>query len=287
VIVADVEVLASPHVADLASDGKHIVLAAPRGVWLCDLAGKVVRTYAKSGGYRTEAFVVRDRVVGQVGSSIRVWRWRTGKLELDFRPAGHEGLRSVSYDGGLALTTSYAPTTKNKSFTVCDLRRGRAVVTHVEPKSFVIGGALAVDGSLVVYGGTDGVVRFFDVGTQKHIARAKGKGWVDVVARSDDGRFFASGGRGGVIHVWKPDGTLVRKLPFAPRVAGLSFSPDAVLLAAHGTRDWPVIFDVGTGARRATLDVHEGGVASVRFSRDGKHIVTAGNDYRVCLLMLS
>jgi WD40 repeat protein len=283
-LVADVKVLASPEVAELAPDGKQLVLAARRGVWLCDFTGKVTHTYAKSGGYRTEAFIAGERVIGQVGSRIRVWRWRTGKLELDYKPEEHARLQSVSLDGRLALMTSFAPKTNNKALTVWDLRRRRAVASRVESRSVVIGAALAADGSLVVHGGTDGIVRFFDVATQTEVARAKGRGWVDVVARSDDGRFFASGGHGGgAIHVWKPDGTLVRKLPYASRVLGLSLSPDGVLLAAHGTRGRPAIFDVETGARVATLDAHETGVRCLRFSHDGKHIVTAGSDYRVCV----
>jgi WD40 repeat protein len=283
-------ILASPHVAELAPDDRHLVCGGT-SVWLCDRTSHFVRRYTKASGYRvSNVFVTRGgRVVAQQAAPIRMWAWRTAKLGASFKPGGHHNLRSVDVAARRALTTEFSPT-KNQAFTVWDLGRERAVSMFREPKSFVIGAVLSADGGTVVHGGTDGVVRFYDVGSSKHFARSPGKGWVDVVARSDDGRFYASGGRGGVVHVWTPNGALLRRIPYAANVTGLAMSPDGEILVVHGAKNQPTVFEVASGKRVETLGVHPasamfGGVRSVRFSRDGKRLVTAGNDSRVCVLL--
>ena len=275
--------------AALLPDGKHLVCVAGGGVVAWDFAGRVTKTYRKPTSWGAGALRVTatGRVIAQTARVIRGWRWKTGKPEVELTPpAGYHHLLSVSGDGRYALTRSYAPT-KNKSFTVWDLERKREVVAFAEKKSFVIGAALAVDASIVVHAGTDGIVRFFDVASGKHFARSPGKGWVDVVERSDDGRLFASGGRGGVVFLWRPDGSVHRKVRYATQVAGLTLSPDARWMVAYGSRGFPVMWDVESGDQVAVIDVHDkGGVRCVRFSLDSTRLVTVGNDYRVCVSLL-
>jgi WD40 repeat protein len=275
----DATILASPVVAELTPDKKHLVCGRS-SIWLCDLTSHFERYYSKpsSSGVANLFITRKGLVIGQVASAIRVWQWRTGKLKVELKPACHHHLASVDVAGKRALTVSYAPT-QNRSFTVWDLGRTRALGSFTEKKSFVIGAALSADGATVVHGGTDGIVRFFDVGSSTQFARSPGKGWIDVVVRSDDGRFFASGGRGGFIHVWKPDGTLHKRVPHPARVVGLAFSPDGTLLITHGTKRPPVVWDVASGKQAATLDAE--GVRCVRFSSDGTRIVTVAGDLHV------
>jgi WD40 repeat protein len=85
--------------------------------------------------------------------------------------------------------------------------------------------------------------------------------------------------------VWKPDGTLHRKLAHKANVTGLAFSPDGALLVAHSGRGHPVVWDVESGKEVATAPVD--GVASVRFSSDGQRIAVAAADCRVCILRIA
>jgi WD40 repeat protein len=290
-VESQASILASPRMALLAPDGKHLICVSPGGTWLCDRAGRLVRRYARPGSGKV-FLTSTGRVIAQVGTAIRAWDWKTGKQRLDLRLSGRrpsrEGyhvLRSVDATGTRALTIEHAPT-KNRAFTVWDLSQGRSVSRFVAPKAFVIGAALSPDGGIVVHGGTDGYVSFYDVSSSKVIVRPAGKGWIDVVVRSDDGRLYASGGRGGVVCIWTCDGTAHGRIPFKASVEGLALSPDGALLVAYGSSGYPAIFDVETRKQVGTLESHArtgmfGGVRSAWFTPDGMRLVTVGNDLGV------
>jgi hypothetical protein len=276
-------ILASPHVAELAPDGKHLICGGS-SIWLCDLTSHFVRRYTKASGYHVSNvfLTTKGTVVGQQAGPMRVWSWRLAKLRVDFNPRGYHSLVSIDAAGRRALTIEFAPT-KNRAFNVWDLEKKRALARFLEPKSFVIGAVLSADGGTVVYGGTDGQARFFDVASSAVVVRRPGKGWIDVVARANDAPVYATGGRGSVL-VWRSDGSLLRSITPSSRVTGLALSPNGELLVVHGSRGHPAVFDVGTGKKVASIDAHEGGVRCVRFTLDGEHVVTAGDDYRVCVL---
>ncbi len=274
----DVKILASPHTVLFTPDGKQLV-GAGSALWLYDFSGNVVHTFRKPSGYGVSSvFATRTSLVAKCSSTIRKWNWKTRALEAELVPKalGYHVLASVSADGRRALTT-----TQNKAFHVWDLATGALVATTKEKKSFVVSAALSADGETVAYGGTDGVVRFFDVASKEPAGRAQSRGWIEVAARSDDGRFFATAGRAGVVSIWTRAGGLHREL--AQGGKSRYVPPNGSRRRARHAG--PGRVEREEGRRVATIDDRErsgllGGTRAVRFSNDGKRIVTMGNDCR-------
>lgn len=286
------KLLASPRAAVLLPDEAHLACVANSGVFVCDLAGRTTKMLRRATSHAPGRLaIVADRLLVQTATHLRAWSIRSWKesAAFDFDET-HASVQSISVDGARVLTRSYHPS-RNREFTVWDLARKRAIVTFKEKKSFVVGVTLSADGRVVVHGGTDGVVRFFDVARATHFARVPAKGWIDVAARSDDGRFFATGTRLGFVHVWSPTASLVRTMRLGARVFGIEISPDGRILVAHGAKGAPIAWGLPRGERLFAIDEHPksgmfGGVRSVRFSRDGRRVVTTGNDYRACIFRI-
>lgn len=283
---AEITLLSSPHTAELAPDGKHLVLAAA-GLFACDLAGRTTTTFRKPSGRGAGHFHVTKsgRLVAQTASTIRVWNLRAGKQESELQPSGYESLRSVSRDASRLLTTSFGPGKLNRAFTVWDTKRGVAIARFEAKKSVVVGAAMSSDGEIVVHGGTDGVVHFFSVGSAAHVARVPARGWIDAVAASPDGRTFATGGRAGVVSVWNRDASVRRTFRYGAKIVGLALHDRCVV--AWGSKGAPRVWALESGDT-ASIDDNAtsglmGGTRSVRFSLDGRRIVTTGNDCRVCI----
>ncbi len=288
---AEVKLLASPRTAVLLPGRAHLACVANGGVFVCDLGGAITKWLRRATSRAPGRIaIVGRRLFAQTGWHLRTWSIPSWKESITFDfDEKYCSVQSISIDGMRVLTRSYHP--RNKTFTVWDVTKKRVLATFTEKKSFVIGVTLSSDGRVVVHGGTDGVVRFFDVARGEHFARVRGKGWIDVAARSDDGRFFATGTRLGFVHVWSADATLLHTLRLGARVEGIEISPDGQMLLAHGTKGAPIAWDLPSGERLFTIDVHAtsgmfGGVRSVRFSQDGTRVVTMGNDSRACVFRI-
>jgi len=268
-------VLASPDTVALV--GTSVVCAANQ-LFLCDLSGKVTKTLRKRAG---NFFVRGKTIVAQTASTMRVFDAKSGEQKLEFEPRGYHTLRGVSRDASRILTKSFQPKLNNRQFTVWELASKREIATFTEKKSFVIGAALSDDGALVVHGGTDGVVRFFDVARAEQVARVPTKGWIDDVASFGD--TFAVGGRAGVVSIFSRDAKLQRTFSYGAKVASLTLSDRFVI--ARGTKSAPMLWNLATG-EGVRVEHHDvagllGGTRCARLSADGKRIITCGDDCRV------
>ncbi|GGU32925.1 nSTAND1 domain-containing NTPase [Lentzea flava] len=137
--------------------------------------------------------------------------------------------------------------------------------------------AMTPDGGLLATGAVDGVVELWK-GSQR-IATLPNAGRVMDVAFSGDGKSLAVAGKDGVrlFDVTGEPRLLTRFLP-GVGVAGVSFSPDATLLATAG----PVaqVWDLRSGQPTTVPVAHEGEVHRVEYSPSGV-LATAGEDGRV------
>jgi WD40 repeat protein len=186
-------------------------------------------------------------------------------------------------------------------FKVCSADLGAA---KFEPKelyshqSYVTGIALA--GLNLVSGGYDGQLIWCDVETGQIIrtipAHSK---WIRKVVASPDGKLVASVADDMVCRIWDAQtGQLVHELRghkeqtpqhFGSMLHAVAFSPDGKLLATGDKVAHVVIWDVASGQQLGSVDapimytwdkvqrLHSiGGVRSLAFSPDGKHLAVGG-----------
>jgi WD40 repeat protein/uncharacterized caspase-like protein len=112
------------------------------------------------------------------------------------------------------------------------------------------------------------------------------------VAFSPDQTTLASASADGRVQLWQlVDGRLRLTLTVKQWVTSIAFSPDGQILAiasrdpqqTTGGRHTLALWNLATGKLLRTLSGHQGWVNRVRFSPDGKTLVSGGEDKTLCL----
>ena len=137
--------------------------------------------------------------------------------------------------------------------------------------------AISPDGKTLASGGTDKVVRLWDLATGKVRRELTGHQQPDVytiftLAFSPDGTILASGDREGGIMFWEvATGRDLRRVS-APgdTLLQIAFSPDGALLAAARKSGVVQLWNVPAGTLHATLGGGKPAWSSVAFSPDGR-----------------
>ncbi len=265
--------------AELTPDGREVLVGGFAGVYTIDVAtGKIARKYRDyQGNVVWSARMTRDgkRVVAGNGHCrLDIWDAKTKKrvAELESDDAIVTRL-SLSRDGERAATAA-----GNNTLAFWDVAKGKKLGGTKAKKSFVIAAAITPDGTRAMHGGTDGVVRVFDCETEREIASSPGKGWIETIDCADDGT-FASAGRDKTVMLWTADAQPIRTLRGLSRtITCVSLSPDGTRVAATGGK--AMVWDAKTGDVLGTLPGDK--IGHVRFSHDGKSIVTLGGGL-VCI----
>ena len=158
------------------------------------------------------------------------------------------------------------------------IETGERIATIGNEVDQVLAADLSPDQSIVVLGGPNRVLKFYNTKDGKLIrAVKKHTDWVTAIAFSPDGTYVASADRAGGITVWEAaTGAESVTLPgHKTAVNALAFLPG--LLASAGQDGSVVLWDIAEGKERKKWAAHPGGCESVDFTSDGR-IVTCGRD---------
>jgi WD40 repeat protein len=167
-------------------------------------------------------------------------------------------------------------------------------------ESYVTGVALALGGKVLVSGGYDGRLLWWDTDKKTQIRSVEAhKKWIRAVVVSPDGRTIASVADDMVCRLWNAaDGKLLRELcghaektpnHFQSMLYACAWSPDGKLLATADKVAKVVVWEAATGKQAATLEaptmytwdpvqrIHSiGGIRSLAFSPDGRQLAVGG-----------
>lgn len=243
------------------------VLAVPERtfIWSLDLSpdGRSAATAGTDG-------VVRLHDLAAAGHPRLLRGHRDIVGSVAFAPDGHT-VASSGFDGTVRL------------WDVASGRQTRLLAGH---RGFVRSVAWSPDGALLASGGSDGTVRVWNAASGTEILCVASPPIVRVVAFDPAGGELAAAGDGPHVMRWAvPGGTALAPLPVTgSALSGLAYARDGHLLAVGDEDGWVVLFDPRAGRELGRRKVHAGFVYTLRFSPDGRWLVSAGDDRRVGLL---
>jgi predicted NACHT family NTPase len=211
--------------------------------------------------------------VGYVGGNAATILVKVDKLALEGRDLWRAVIKGADFSDASLRRVNFA----DANLTDSDFIKFFGTV-------FVV--AFSPDGKLLATGGSDGVVRCWEVTSSRELLTCKGHSdLVRSIAFSSDGQTLASGSddrtvklwdcqSGECIQIWKGHSNLV---------CSVAFSPDGKTLAS-GSSDLTIkLWDCHSGECVQTWQGHSGLVRSVVFSRDGKTLASGSDDQTIKL----
>ncbi len=306
-------------VARFSADGQLIAAADGNRVRLWDAAtGRLVRDLSAGDTSRvfsvafspTDSNLLATGHGGQANLSyVSLWDIHTGteiarlpgatdlpgfKVAEENGPVGAlafspDGKYLVAGFGSKWLLSADSSPTPLKVWEVATRRLIRRLNGHT---GFCVSLDFSNDGKLLASGSRDGTAIIWSARTWKStltlldpdqrlsFGRA-GRGMVDDVAFSPDGKILALASRGGNVQLWDvASGKLLQALKgHSNAVQAVAFSPDGRTLASGGSDQTVRLWNVAT--RRELMQLGQGGielgnVTTLAFSPDGERLLTGG-----------
>jgi WD40 repeat protein/tRNA A-37 threonylcarbamoyl transferase component Bud32 len=149
--------------------------------------------------------------------------------------------------------------------------------------------AFSPDGTRLVSGGADRVLRMWHPGTGREVFALGGqRAPVTALVFSPDGSHFAAGSADGSLRVWSARaGKEVHSIPaHKGAVAAVAFGPAGRQLASAGAAGEVKLWDLATGKLDRTLGTHAAPVLCLAFGPDGGHLACATADKKVLVWKL-
>jgi WD40 repeat protein/tRNA A-37 threonylcarbamoyl transferase component Bud32 len=226
---------------------------------------------------------------------LRGWEWHyLWKL-------CHSDLRTLKGHTGRVNSVAFSPDGKriasgcsDQTIRLWDAESG-IELAKLKAAAAVSSVAFSPDGKRIAAGYWDQTVKLWDVESGAELATLRGPGRMSFkvgVAFSPDGKRIASGGEDNTIKLWdaergtelatlkaqieKGHATIINGVAISV-VWSIAFSPDGKRIASGGDDRTIKLWDVESGAKRATLK--GAGVAyGIAFSPDGKRLASASGD---------
>jgi RNA polymerase sigma factor (sigma-70 family) len=207
--------------------------------------------------------------------TIRLWDVKTGTERVLLEHKGHDEHVEFSPDGKLLAAAG------RDALRIFDVATGKLLHTLIGEVEHV---AFSSDSKRLASGDFNGIVKLWDVATEKEQAALQAKPAYDIqcLAFSPDGKMLAVGGQAG-LRLWDVAERKVVQQFRDRMVYELAFAPDGKVLAASGLSHIR-LWDVGTGKRLLSGGGHNGEVSSIALSPNGKVVAsTSYSDGSLCL----
>lgn len=157
------------------------------------------------------------------------------------------------------------------------------IIAHPSPLWTV---QFSPDGKSLATGGDDGIVRVFSLTNAARLTAAlPHDGAVSSIAFSTDGEFLVSAAADHSVRLWDCRTWQHRDSTFRVRanVEYVTVSPDCGQIATACNNGQAQIWDIVTGLPCGKPNVHSMFATSVRFSADGRYLLSSSFDGTVCL----
>jgi WD40 repeat protein len=221
---------------------------------------------------------------GSEDTTAKVYRTSDGALVRNF--SGGTAVRglAIAPDGSTLTNVLFERTVQFWSVT-----EGTLLASFLGHSAYMYAVRYLPEGSLVATGGTDGLIKFWQIPSTTPVKTISSPEWIRCIAFSADGNLMASGGQNGGIRIWRvSDGALLRTLTgHSSGITAVDFSPDGSLLASSSFDNTVRLWRVSDGALLRTLTGHTNWVYGVSFSPDGQTLVSGGRDGTVRLWRVS
>ncbi|MGD1900354.1 MAG: WD40 repeat domain-containing protein [Phormidesmis sp.] len=250
-------------------------------VQLWDRSGQRAATLAHSGRVNDLVFTPDGQrlITGSGAGKITTWALPSGRLETSVR--GRAGrILSLAIDSDGENLASGSSKGVLQIWSVSDAVQPLWILADVGPQI----NALAfhpTDNNLVLSGDQDGVIRIWDIASNRTIRMLDdGADRIVSLAVSADGKYVASGSYDQTIRVWSLEtGDLLQTLSGHDFVVSdVAFSPDGRLLVSSSYDESIKTWDWAEGQSLCTLKGHAGFVYSVTVADSGNTIVSGGYD---------
>jgi RNA polymerase sigma factor (sigma-70 family) len=267
--------------AAVAPDGKVVAYATNQGIKLLDaVTGNEIALVDTDCTLAAAISPDGKKLATGHINAIKLWDAATGNnIATLAEGTGNVAKVAFSPDGKMLAAAEGGAVRLWDTATNKELRR----LGPDKPKGYAVFGlAFSPDGkTLASADGQARTVKLWDIETGKKRKTLTGHTKnVMGVAFAPDGKTLVSSGGEGRVKLWDVD-TGKERAELTWRTAGghsLAFAPDGKVLAtAGGGSNNVMLWDAKTGKDLGTLD-HAAYVWSVAFSRDGRTLVTAGDD---------
>ena len=155
---------------------------------------------------------------------------------------------------------------------------------------WIVSAAFSPDGTRIVSGGDDKIVRIWDATTGEELKALAGHlARVSSVTFSPDGARILSGSYDNSVRLWDiSTGEELRTFNgHSDRVFSVAMTPDGTRIVSGSADSMVKVWDAGTGAELRTLKGHAAWVKGVAISPDGARIASGGTDTAIRLWDLS